>query len=77
VAERRNGKTHPFEAHGLGRAPFRLIGCEYCEPRIRCDFCEKHIAYRFECESKDGKKFGVGKIASTRLSQLAQLCASQ
>ena len=52
---------HPFESHGLGREPFKLVGCQRCEPMARCEFCGKAIRYRFECEGADGRTFGVGR----------------
>lgn len=53
--------THPFEDHGLGRAPFKLVGCQRCEPMSRCEFCGKAIRYRFDCQGGDGRTFGVGR----------------
>lgn len=70
------GKVHPFEAAGLGIAPFRFIGFErkvgpinlgngmMCgapgQPMGVCDFCGTGIANCCIIKSSDGKRFIVG-----------------
>src|SRR5262245_33425193 len=60
---------HPWEKAGLGAAPFRFIGMtekvyrptpELIMPGGTCAYCSNGIRYVFECESADGKRFGVG-----------------
>jgi hypothetical protein len=61
---------HPFEAAGLGQAPFRFIGMvektyQACQgapvqPGASCDYCGQGIRYVFQVKSADGKSFGVG-----------------
>lgn len=63
-------KLHPFEAAGLGLAPFRLLSMERVwfvscpgdpgKPGGTCDYCGQGIANVFRIESHDGKRFGVG-----------------
>lgn len=69
-------KQHPFEAAGLGLAPFRCIGAETRVGPIRlpggievgapgqpmgtCDFCGTGIAECYVIRSSDGKQFIVG-----------------
>lgn len=51
--------AHPFEAKGLGLAPFR---CLSCEPRegSHCDYCGKAIKNVYVIESADMMRSGVG-----------------
>lgn len=63
-------KIHPFEAAGLGHAPFRCVG--YRQSRFRaapdapsqpgssCDFCGTGIVDVFLVMSSDGREFKVG-----------------
>jgi hypothetical protein len=67
---------HKFERAGLGKAPFRLIGCERKvgpinlgdgrmvgapgQPMGSCDYCGQGIANCFKIMSADGKTFKVG-----------------
>jgi hypothetical protein len=67
---------HPFEAAGLGKAPFRYVGHErqvgpiitesgmeigYAgQPMGTCDFCGQGIADCFSIQSADGNRFKVG-----------------
>lgn len=62
-------RIHPFEAAGLGLAPFRYVGSEVrlhqvpgCHPKAgaSCDFCGTSIALCCLIESADGKRFKVG-----------------
>ncbi len=57
----RSDITHPFERHGLGRAPFRLVRCERCEPMATCNFCNHAIRWAFHCEGADRRSFVVGR----------------
>ena len=52
---------HPFEAAGLGLAPFRLIGVED-RGRVSCgcDYCGTGIRIVCTLKSKDGRVFKVG-----------------
>lgn len=62
--------VHKFEKAGLGKAPFKFIGCERkvyqahhgapCQPGGSCDYCGTAITYFFWCKSSDGKTFKVG-----------------
>ena len=62
--------AHPFEARGLGIAPFHFIGMhekkyQACpgapvQPGGSCQYCGMAILYCFEIESTDGKRFIVG-----------------
>lgn len=61
---------HPFEAAGLGLAPFRVVGFSVCkyqacqgapvQPGASCDFCGTGIMNVFRIRSSDGREFKVG-----------------
>lgn len=61
---------HPFEAAGLGVAPFRFVGCTEnvfvahpgATPKAggTCDYCSNGIRYEFHVQGADGRKFKVG-----------------
>ncbi len=51
--------THPFEAAGLGTAPFQFLFCERVVAD-NCQFCGTKIRYRFFCKGADGHRFFVG-----------------
>ncbi len=62
---------HKFEEAGLGKAPFRFVGCntgiiyQACpdapvQPGSSCDFCGNAIMNEFWIEGADGKRFKVG-----------------
>lgn len=60
---------HPFEAAGLGLAPFRYAGMSekvihhadgHSQPAGTCDYCSNGIRYCFHVESSDKKRFAVG-----------------
>jgi hypothetical protein len=61
---------HVFEKAGLGKAPYRYLGCEKSiyqacvgapiQPASTCNYCGTAIMYKFWLESADGKKFWVG-----------------
>jgi len=60
---------HPFEAAGLGKAPFRFDGLTenvysvtpgHSQPGGVCKFCGHSIRYEFWVVSTDGKRFDVG-----------------
>lgn len=63
-------KIHKFELAGLGKAPFRVIGCEEqifqaapgapMQPGTCCDYCGTGIMYVFWITSADGNRFKVG-----------------
>jgi hypothetical protein len=62
-------EAHPFEAAGLGKAPFRLVGVTEnvyrhpggtCQPGGTCDYCSTGILYEFRIRSADGRTFVVG-----------------
>jgi hypothetical protein len=59
---------HPFEAAGLGLAPFRYVGTSQKvhkaggieQPAGTCNYCGAGIRYCFHIKSQDGKEFVVG-----------------
>jgi len=61
---------HPFEAAGLGTAPFKLVGFyvklwqaapgQPLRAGSSCDYCGTAIANCYEIQSADGKRFKVG-----------------
>jgi hypothetical protein len=61
---------HPFEAAGLGLAPFRFVGMEHktfqacpgapIQVGGSCDYCSTGISYFCWIESADGRRFKVG-----------------
>ena len=60
---------HPFEAAGLGLAPFRCVGVRenvysaapgHRQPGGTCQYCGQGIMYECMIQSKDGKVFKVG-----------------
>ena len=64
---------HKFEAAGLGKAPYRLVGnylsyyqaipgdpnCPM-QPGTSCDYCSMAIADVYRVESADGREFKLG-----------------
>lgn len=74
---------HPFEAVGLGLAPFRYVGMEEKvgpitldngvqvgspgQPMGTCDYCGQGIAYCVGVESADGKRFVIGMDCAEKL----------
>ena len=50
--------THIFETAGLGKAPYKYIGC--IKLSSGCQYCGTGILYQFWLLSSDGKKFYVG-----------------
>jgi hypothetical protein len=69
-------QIHVFEKAGLGKSPYKYLGCEVArgpiqmpgggtcgapgQPMGACQYCSTGIAYLFWLESADGKKFYVG-----------------
>lgn len=62
-------KVHPFEAAGLGVAPFRFVGMHEearalpdgtVQPAGACDFCGTGIRYVFVVEDARGQRAKVG-----------------
>lgn len=63
-------KIHPFEAAGMGQAPFRFVGYERKahvdypgatpRPGSSCDYCGTAIMDVFMVRSADGREFKVG-----------------
>lgn len=64
---------HKFEAAGLGKAPFKVVGCyeskfqavpgdPNCpiQPGTSCDYCATGIMIVYRIKSSDGKEFKVG-----------------
>ena len=60
---------HPFEAAGLGLAPFSYVGMTekvysacpgHSQPAGTCDYCGQGIKYCCEIRSADGRSFIVG-----------------
>jgi hypothetical protein len=61
---------HKFEAAGLGKAPFRFVGCESktyqacpgapLQPGGSCDYCGTAITIHCHVVSADGRRFKVG-----------------
>lgn len=79
------GTVHPFEARGLGIAPFRFVGFEEKrgpidlgngfsvgtpgQPMGTCDYCLTGIADCYHIRSSDGKEFIVGCDCVAKLSR--------
>jgi hypothetical protein len=71
---------HPFEAAGLGLAPFRFAGFEIktyqachgapIQPGSSCDYCANAIMNCYWIRSADGKRFKVGCDCVMRLNRL-------
>lgn len=62
-------QIHPFEKAGLGKAPFRCVGCRENwfvmpgfgqKPGGTCDYCGTGILYEYVIKSSDGAEFVVG-----------------
>lgn len=63
-------RIHPFEAAGLGKAPFKCVGYEYrtfqaCQGAPvqvggSCRYCGQGICHTYLIKSSDGKTFPVG-----------------
>lgn len=51
--------VHPFEAKGLGTAPFMCVNMRL-GGGIPCDFCGTHIVNEYIIKSSDGRYFTVG-----------------
>jgi hypothetical protein len=78
--------AHPFEASGLGKAPFRFVGVfekaiQYPDGTSQasgtCQHCGNGIRYCFEIEASDGKHSIVGsscinKTDTTRLVAIVE-----
>lgn len=70
---------HRFEAAGLGKAPFKVVGCReiihtaggVSKAGGTCDFCGTGIRYAFLIESSDGKIFKVGSDCVKRTGDSA------
>lgn len=58
---------HPFEASGLGLAPFRLVSVTRSGMR-GCAHCGTGIAVHCLIESRDGKRFVVGSTCVSKTS---------
>lgn len=52
-------KVHPFEAKGLGKAPYRCLGHKLVDESA-CEFCGTFIKHEFTIKSSDGHGFVVG-----------------
>lgn len=69
--------THPFEAAGLGSAPFRFLGMtqnivrcgDHFQPGGTCDFCGTGIRYECRIGSSDGRTFVVGTDCVLKLDR--------
>ncbi len=85
-------QTHPFEAAGLGKAPFRVIGfsvrkyqaCQGApiQPGTSCDFCGTGIMNVYEILSADAHKFVVGcdcvaKTGDVKLAAEVKACQAE
>lgn len=72
--------THPFEAAGLGIAPFRLVAVEekrFCptpgmpsKPGGTCDHCGASIVECCVIADTNGKKFTVGSVCVNKTDDL-------
>ena len=51
-------QIHIFERAGLGKAPYRYLGCE--KQHTGCQYCGTAIAFKFWLQAADGKRFFVG-----------------
>lgn len=69
--------THPFEAVGLGRAPYEFLEVEYTPDGDQCEFCGTRIKYRYWIQSGcGGWKFTVGSECVRKVDkQLAKECS--
>lgn len=52
--------VHPFEAAGLGKAPFTCFAVERGAEMSSCDYCSTAIRYQCWIRSADGRTFKVG-----------------
>lgn len=52
-------RVHPFEAAGLGKAPYKCLGCSV-HGDGSCKFCGHAIKYEFTILGEDGTRFVVG-----------------
>lgn len=64
-----NNTVHPFERAGLGKSPFRCVGCRENwfvmgdgsrKPGGTCNYCGTGILNEYVIKSSDGKSFVVG-----------------
>jgi ribosomal protein L9 len=52
---------HLFENGGLGKAPYKYMGCEDTgKCSASCQYCSTGIRYKFYLQSQDGNNFFVG-----------------
>ena len=82
-----NLDVHPFQAAGLGQAPFRYTGVTKNvfvaapgvpgKPGGSCDYCSTGIMYEFWIESADAKRFKVGCDCVKRLASADNRLVSQ
>jgi hypothetical protein len=72
---------HPFEAAGLGKAPFRFNGIierDYNgQPGGHCHFCANGIRYCYRIESADGHQHEVGCECIRKLDRDCIINASE
>lgn len=72
-------KPHPFEAAGLGKAPFHFLFVRenvivhpglmhHVQPGGTCDYCSTGIRYEFHCQGADGQRFKVGCDCVSKLN---------
>lgn len=86
-AEIKSPTLHPFEAAGLGLAPFKFVGCYKnvfvacpgapAKAGGTCDFCYQGIMYCNTVQSSDGKQFVVGCDCIRRLGSADNRLLSQ
>ncbi len=72
---------HPFEAAGLGKAPFRFLGVEHktyqacadapVQPGGSCDYCGTGLYDLFHVKGADGKRFVVGCDCALKIERKA------
>lgn len=68
---------HPFEARGLGQAPFKFVGLSQNVSKVgdvevaggTCDFCGTGIRWECRIRSHDGKTFVVGTDCVRKLDR--------
>ncbi len=70
---------HPFEASGLGLAPFRYVGFSvneirypdgHAQPGGTCNHCGTGIKFEFHVESSDGRRSIVGSDCVKKLQRI-------
>lgn len=67
-----NQEKHPFEAAGLGIAPFKVTGVSKCE-HTSCDYCGQALRKRATITDTHDNKFSVGLDCAKKTSLKVQI----